>query len=274
MSRPTTYAQALNTALRDALTEDENVLVLGEDVGQLGGVFRITDGLTRDFGEDRCIDTPLAEAGIAGFAVGLAMQGFRPVIEMQFDAFGYPAFEQVVSHVAKMRNRTQGRMPMPMVIRYPYAGGIGGVEHHCDSSEGYYVHTPGVKVAIPSTPADAKGLLAAAIRDPDPDFPALARGLERTEEALRGVRRGEVEEPNLDEDCRGEADEVNGLALVEGLDRTRAQRGVQPQHFAAAVEAGCSAIREAGVGRTLEHERQVKIDADLVVHHLSHDALS
>ena len=114
MSRPTTYAQALNTALRDALTEDENVLVFGEDVGALGGVFRITDGLTRDFGEDRCIDTPLAEAGIAGFAVGLAMQGFRPVIEMQFDAFGYPAFEQVVSHIAKMRNRTRGRLTMPI----------------------------------------------------------------------------------------------------------------------------------------------------------------
>ena len=168
MSRPTTYAQALNTALRDALTEDENVLVLGEDVGQLGGVFRITDGLTRDFGEDRCFDTPLAEAGIAGFAVGLAMQGFRPVIEMQFDAFGYPAFEQVVSHVAKMRNRTRGRLTMPMVIRVPYAGGIGGVEHHCDSSEGYYVHTPGLHVVTPSTPADAYSLLREAIASPEP----------------------------------------------------------------------------------------------------------
>jgi pyruvate dehydrogenase E1 component beta subunit len=133
MSKPTTYAQALNAALRDSLSEDERVLVMGEDVGQLGGVFRITDGLTRDFGEQRCFDTPLAEAGIAGFAVGLCMQGFRPVIEMQFDAFGYPAFEQVVSHVAKMRNRTRGRLTMPMVIRVPYAGGIGGVEHHCDS---------------------------------------------------------------------------------------------------------------------------------------------
>jgi pyruvate dehydrogenase E1 component beta subunit len=168
MSRPTTYAQALNAALRDALTEDEDVLVLGEDVGQLGGVFRITDGLTRDFGEDRCFDTPLAEAGIAGFAVGLCTQGFRPVIEMQFDAFGYPAFEQVVSHVAKMRNRTRGRLTLPMVIRYPYAGGIGGVEHHCDSSEGYYVHTPGLHVVTPSTPADAYSLLREAIASPDP----------------------------------------------------------------------------------------------------------
>ncbi|SOC56733.1 alpha-ketoacid dehydrogenase subunit beta [Ornithinimicrobium cerasi] len=168
MSQPTTYAQALNAALRDSLREDESVLVLGEDVGALGGVFRITDGLTRDFGEDRCFDTPLAEAGIAGFAVGLCTQGFRPVIEMQFDAFGYPAFEQVVSHVAKMRNRTRGRLTLPMVIRYPYAGGIGGVEHHCDSSEGYYVHTPGLHVVTPSTPADAYSLLREAIASPDP----------------------------------------------------------------------------------------------------------
>ena len=164
----TTFAQALNRALRDALTEDPDVLVFGEDVGALGGVFRITDGLTRDFGEDRCFDTPLAEAGIAGFAVGLAMQGFRPVIEMQFDAFGYPAFEQVVSHIAKMRNRTRGQLTMPIVIRIPYAGGIGGVEHHCDSSEGYYVHTPGLHVVTPATPADAYSLLREAISSDDP----------------------------------------------------------------------------------------------------------
>ena len=163
-----TFAQALNHALRDALTEDEDVLIFGEDVGPLGGVFRVTDGLTADFGEDRCFDTPLAEAGIAGFAVGLAMQGFRPVIEMQFDAFGYPAFEQVVSHIAKMRNRTQSMLTMPIVIRMPYAGGIGGVEHHCDSSEGYYAHTPGLHVVTPATPADAYSLLREAISSPDP----------------------------------------------------------------------------------------------------------
>lgn len=164
----TTFAQALNRALRDALAEDPDVVVMGEDVGALGGVFRITDGLSRDFGEDRCVDTPLAEAGIAGFAVGLAMAGFRPVIEMQFDAFGFPAFEQVVSHIAKMRNRTRGRLTLPMVIRVPYAGGIGGVEHHCDSSEGYYAHTPGLHVLTPGTPADAYSMLRAAIASPDP----------------------------------------------------------------------------------------------------------
>lgn len=164
----TTMAQALNAALRDAMTEDESVLVFGEDVGALGGVFRITDGIARDFGEDRCFDTPLAESGIVGFALGMAMNGFRPVVEMQFDAFAYPAFEQVVSHVAKMRNRTRGAVGVPMVIRVPYAGGIGGVEHHSDSSEAYYVHTPGLKVVTPATVEDAYSLLREAIADPDP----------------------------------------------------------------------------------------------------------
>ncbi|GII86998.1 putative pyruvate dehydrogenase E1 component, beta subunit [Sphaerisporangium siamense] len=164
----TTMAQALNAALRDALDGDERVLVFGEDVGPLGGVFRVTDGLTAKFGEDRCFDTPLAESGIVGFAVGMAMGGFRPVVEMQFDAFAYPAFEQIASHVAKMRNRTRGRVELPIVIRIPYAGGIGGVEHHCDSSEGYYAHTPGLKVVTPATVADAYSLLREAIDDPDP----------------------------------------------------------------------------------------------------------
>jgi 2-oxoisovalerate dehydrogenase E1 component beta subunit len=163
-----TMAKALNAALRDALAEDERVVVFGEDVGQLGGVFRITDGLTAEFGERRCFDTPLAEAGIVGFAVGMAMSGMRPVVEMQFDAFAYPAFEQITSHVAKLRNRTRGSLSAPIVIRVPYAGGIGGVEHHCDSSEAYYAHTPGLKVVTPATVADAYSLLREAIADPDP----------------------------------------------------------------------------------------------------------
>jgi 2-oxoisovalerate dehydrogenase E1 component beta subunit len=164
----TTMAQAFNAALRDAMTDDESVVMFGEDVGTLGGVFRITDGLARDFGEDRCFDTPLAESGIVGFALGMAMNGFKPVVEMQFDAFAYPAFEQLVSHVAKMRNRTRGAVNLPMVIRVPYAGGIGGVEHHCDSSEAYYAHTPGLKVVTPATVEDAYSLLREAIDDPDP----------------------------------------------------------------------------------------------------------
>ncbi len=163
-----TMAQAINTALRHAMTADETVVVFGEDVGPLGGVFRVTDGLTRDFGDERCFDTPLAESGIVGMAVGMAMNGMRPVVEMQFDAFAYPAFEQVASHVAKLANRTRGRLRLPMVIRIPYAGGIGGVEHHCDSSEAYYAHTPGLTVVTPATNADAYGLLRAAIESPDP----------------------------------------------------------------------------------------------------------
>jgi 2-oxoisovalerate dehydrogenase E1 component beta subunit len=163
-----TMAQALNRALADSLEDDSTVIVFGEDVGVLGGVFRITDGLTARFGEQRCFDTPLAEAGIVGTAVGMAMNGMRPVVEMQFDAFAFPAFEQIVDHVAKMGNRTRGAVRLPMVIRIPYAGGIGGVEHHSDSSEAYYVHTPGLTVVSPATPQDAYGLLRAAIAFPDP----------------------------------------------------------------------------------------------------------
>ncbi|CAM5627285.1 hypothetical protein SVIOM342S_03623 [Streptomyces violaceorubidus] len=147
-AKPATMAQALTRALRDAMAADPGY-VLGEDVGTLGGVFRVTDGLAAEFGEDRCTDTPLAEAGILGTAVGMAMYGLRPVVEMQFDAFAYPAFEQVVSHVTKMRNRTRGKMPLPLTIRVPYGGGIGGVEHHSDSSEAYYMATPGLHVVTP-----------------------------------------------------------------------------------------------------------------------------
>ncbi len=163
-----TLAKAINTALADAMTADDAVIVFGEDVGMLGGVFRITDGLTKTFGTGRCFDTPLAESGIVGMAVGMAMNGMRPIVEMQFDAFAYPAFEQIASHVAKMHNRTKGAVKLPMVIRIPYAGGIGGVEHHCDSSEAYYAHTAGLKVYTPSTVADGYRLLREAIDSDDP----------------------------------------------------------------------------------------------------------
>ncbi|WP_127354228.1 alpha-ketoacid dehydrogenase subunit beta [Actinacidiphila soli] len=166
--KPATMAQALNRALRDALADDPSVHLLGEDIGTLGGVFRITDGLAKEFGDSRCTDTPLAEAGILGTAVGMAMYGLRPVVEMQFDAFAYPAFEQLVSHVSRMRNRTRGELPLPLTIRVPYGGGIGGVEHHSDSSEAYYLHTPGLHVVTPATVADAYGLLRAAIASDDP----------------------------------------------------------------------------------------------------------
>lgn len=163
-----TMGKALNLALHDALRDDPRVLVFGEDVGRLGGVFRITDGLQAEFGARRVFDTPLAEATIAATALGLAMKGFRPVIEMQFDAFSYPAFQQVTSNIAKYHTRTQGAVEMHLVIRIPYGGAIGAVEHHSESPETYYAHTAGLKVVTPSSPADAYALLSAAIRDPDP----------------------------------------------------------------------------------------------------------
>jgi 2-oxoisovalerate dehydrogenase E1 component beta subunit len=159
---------ALNAALRDALRADDRVLVFGEDVGRSGGVFRVTDGLQTEFGEARVFDTPISEAGIVGAAVGLAFAGWRSVVEMQFDAFSYPALEQIVDHVAKMRERTRGRVDMPITIRMPAFGGIKGKEHHGESPETFYVHTAGLKVVAPSNPADAYRLLGLAIADPDP----------------------------------------------------------------------------------------------------------
>jgi 2-oxoisovalerate dehydrogenase E1 component beta subunit len=163
-----TMAAALNEALRYCLREDSRVIVLGEDVGKLGGVFRITDKLQQEFGEDRVLDTPLAESGIVGTAIGMAMYGMRPVCEMQFDGFTYPAFEQIVSHLAKYGSRSRGRMRLPVVIRIPYGGGIGAVEHHSESLEAYFTHTAGLKVVTPSTPSDAFHLLVRSIQDPDP----------------------------------------------------------------------------------------------------------
>jgi len=160
--------EAVNDALHVELGRDDSVMVLGEDVGRAGGVFRATAGLRERFGENRCVDTPLAEAGILGAAVGLCMAGWRPVCEMQYDAFSYPCLDQLITHVGRYRWRTGGAMEFPITIRMPYGGGVRAPELHDDSPETYYVHTPGIKLAIPSTPADAKGLLAAAIRDPDP----------------------------------------------------------------------------------------------------------
>jgi pyruvate dehydrogenase E1 component beta subunit len=160
--------EAINDCFHVELERDASVMVMGEDVGRAGGVFRATAGLRDRFGPDRCFDTPLAEAGILGSAVGLCMAGWRPVCEMQYDAFSYPCLDQLITHVGRYRWRTGGNMSFPLVVRMPYGGGVRAPELHDDSPEAYYVHTPGVKVAIPSTPADAKGLLAAAIRDEDP----------------------------------------------------------------------------------------------------------
>ncbi|ACU40775.1 alpha-ketoacid dehydrogenase subunit beta [Actinosynnema pretiosum subsp. pretiosum] len=163
-----TIAKAINSGLRAAMEADPKVIVMGEDVGKLGGVFRITDGLQKDFGEQRVLDTPLAESGIVGTAVGLALRGYRPVCEIQFDGFIFPAFDQIVSQVAKLHYRTQGRLKLPIVIRVPYGGGIGAVEHHSESPEGYFAHTAGLKVVTCSNPADAHWMIQQAIACDDP----------------------------------------------------------------------------------------------------------
>ncbi|GAB3652143.1 alpha-ketoacid dehydrogenase subunit beta [Nocardioides korecus] len=168
MSTRITLAKGLNMGLRKAMEDDPKVLVMGEDVGKLGGVFRITDGLQKDFGEDRVIDSPLAESGIVGTAVGLALRGYRPVVEIQFDGFVYPAYDQIVTQVAKMTYRSKGRSPMPMVIRIPFGGGIGAVEHHSESPEAQFAHTPGLKVVACSNPVDGYWMIQQAIASDDP----------------------------------------------------------------------------------------------------------
>jgi 2-oxoisovalerate dehydrogenase E1 component len=167
-TREMTMAEAINTALDEAMDLDSNVIVLGEDVGLSGGVFRITEGLQARYGESRVIDTPLNESGIVGTAVGMALAGARPVAEIQFDGFVYPAFDQIVSHLGRYRFRTRGTSEVPVVVRFPNGAGIGAHEHHCDSPEAYFVHAPGLVVVCPSTPIDAKGLLASALTGRDP----------------------------------------------------------------------------------------------------------
>jgi pyruvate dehydrogenase E1 component beta subunit len=163
-----TIVQAINLALRQEMQRDPTVMVLGEDVGRDGGVFRATEGLFKEFGENRIVDTPLAELAIVGVSIGLAVKGMKPVAEIQFDGFIYGAFDQITSHLARIRNRSQSRYNCHVVIRMPYGGGIKALEHHSETPEAYFAHVPGIKVVIPSTPYDAKGLLISAIRDPDP----------------------------------------------------------------------------------------------------------
>lgn len=186
-------AKAINEGLRAAMAADEHVILMGEDIGPLGGVFRVTDGLQREFGSARVLDTPLAEAGIVGSAIGLAMRGYRPVVEIQFEGFIFPAFNQIVTQLAKLTSRHDGLVPMPVVIRVPYGGHIGAVEHHQESPEAYFAHTPGLRVVSPSTANDAYWMIQQAIAAPDPviflepkrryhekgqvDLSAAARGL-------------------------------------------------------------------------------------------------
>jgi 2-oxoisovalerate dehydrogenase E1 component beta subunit len=168
MAETLTIGKALNTGLRRAMEDDPKVLMMGEDIGRLGGVFRITDGLQKDFGEDRVFDTPLGEAGIVGTAVGLAMRGYRPVCEIQFDGFVFPAYDQIVTQVAKYCYRSRGKVALPIVIRIPFGGGIGAVEHHSESPEAYFAHTAGLKVVTCATPEDAYWMIQQAISSDDP----------------------------------------------------------------------------------------------------------
>lgn len=161
-------AKALNAGLQKAMHDDPKVLMFGEDVAQLGGVFRVTEGLHKEFGDSRVFNTPIAESGIVGTAIGLAMRGYRPVVEIQFDGFVFPAFNQITSQLAKLTSRSEGFLQMPVVIRIPYGGGIGAVEHHSESPEAYFAHTPGLRIVTPSNPNDAYWMIQEAIKSPDP----------------------------------------------------------------------------------------------------------
>ncbi|WP_077490500.1 alpha-ketoacid dehydrogenase subunit beta [Sinomonas mesophila] len=237
---PLTFAKALTAAMADSLRADDSVVVFGEDIGTLGGVFRITDGLQEEFGEQRVFDTPLAESGIVGMAVGMAMNGLRPVLELQFDAFAYPAFQQILSHVAKMHNRTRGKVRLPMVLRVPYAGGIGGVEHHCDSSEAYYAHTPGLKVCTPATVADAYRMLREAIASDDPVVFLEPKKLYWTKDLV------DLEALRAEFDAKPASSEGRAVVARPGTDATLIAYGPTVGTALAAAEAA------AAEGRSVE----------------------
>ncbi|WP_082097068.1 alpha-ketoacid dehydrogenase subunit beta [Demequina gelatinilytica] len=214
-----TMAGAINRGLRAAMERDPKVLLMGEDIGQLGGVFRVTDGLWKDFGGDRVMDTPLAESGIVGTAIGMAMRGYRPVIEIQFDGFIFPAYNQITTQLAKMHYRSQGMITLPVVIRVPFAGGIGAVEHHSESPEALFAHTAGLRVISPATPQDAFDMIQQAIASPDPVL--------FLEPKARYWDKGEVEESRIAAQLEGEhaaaaatAEMSRGRVAREGSDVT------------------------------------------------------
>ena len=231
-----TLAKGLNAGLRAAMEADPKVLIMGEDVGKLGGVFRITDGLQKDFGEDRVIDTPLAESGILGTAVGLAMRGYRPVCEIQFDGFVYPAYDQIVSQVAKIHFRSQGRVRMPIVIRIPFGGGIGAVEHHSESPEAQFAHTPGLKVVACSNPIDGYWMIQQAISSDDPVV------------FLEPKRQYHADKAELDDsaDLSSAFPLFSSKVLREGTDLTLLAYGPMVKTCVQSAEAA------AGEGRSIE----------------------
>ncbi|WP_326573787.1 alpha-ketoacid dehydrogenase subunit beta [Actinacidiphila glaucinigra] len=227
-----TIAKALNEALRKSLETDPKVVLMGEDIGKLGGVFRITDGLHKDFGEQRVIDTPLAESGIVGTAIGLALRGYRPVVEIQFDGFVFPAYDQIVTQLAKMHARALGKIKLPVVIRIPYGGGIGAVEHHSESPEAYFAHTAGLKVVSPSTPQDAYWMLQQAV---DSDDPVIF-----LEPKRRYWDKGEVDTDGIPAPLH------KARTALEGTDLTLAAYGPMVK---VCLEAAAAAAEE---GRSLE----------------------
>ncbi|HVT42384.1 MAG TPA: alpha-ketoacid dehydrogenase subunit beta [Acidimicrobiales bacterium] len=224
--------KALNAGLRRAMERDPKVVLLGEDIGKLGGVFRVTEGLQADFGERRVIDTPLAESGVVGTAVGLAMRGYRPVCEIQFDGFVYPAFDQIVSQVAKLRYRTEGRVAMPLTIRIPYGGGIGAVEHHSESPEAYFAHTAGLRVVTPSNAGDGHRMIQQAIASDDP--------VVFFEPKRRYWEKGEVDE-GVDDDAGVETADAplhQARVIVPGTDVTVVAYGPMVATAAEAARVG------------------------------------
>jgi pyruvate/2-oxoglutarate/acetoin dehydrogenase E1 component len=242
-----TMVAALNAALRDALKDDDRVLVYGQDVGRMGGVFRVTQGLQESFGPERVFDTPIAEAGMAGAAIGLALAGWKSVVEMQFDGFSYPALDQVISHWAKYRTRSRGRVNLPLVMRIPSFGGIKGKEHHGESPETYYVHTAGLKVVVPSTALDAYRLLRRAIEDPDPVIFLEPKSRYWTKE------EGEV---SLDGPGIGEA-----RVLREGGDCAIVAYGAMTTRAVAASDA----LASEGIGaRVIDLRSLVPLDVDAI----------
>jgi pyruvate dehydrogenase E1 component beta subunit len=251
-----TLAGALNRALRDALAADPRALVFGEDVGRLGGIFGVTDGLQEEFGVERVFDTPSAEAGIAGMCVGLALAGWTPIAEMQFEGFSYPALDQVISHVAKYRNRTRGRAPMPITIRIPSFGGLRGKEHHGESPETYYVHTAGLKVVVPSDPPDAYRLLRLSIADPDPVVFLEPKSLYRsaTEQEIEGLT---IDGPSLGTAC---------VHLPEGRDCTIISYGPMCPRSIAAAEV----LAGEGIGaRVVDLRSLVPLDVGTIARSVS-----
>ncbi len=260
-----TLAKGLNAGLRKAMEDDPKVLVMGEDVGKLGGVFRITDGLQKDFGEDRVIDSPLAESGIVGTAVGLALRGYRPVVEIQFDGFVYPAYDQIVCQVAKMHYRSKGRSPMPMVIRIPFGGGIGAVEHHSESPEAQFAHTPGLKVVACSNPVDGYWMIQQAIASDDPVI------------FLEPKRQYHADKAELDESATPEP-LFSSRVVRRGTDATVVAYGPTVKTAMAAAEAAASdgtslevidlrALSPLDLGPVLESVRRT---GRLVVCHEAH----